>query len=164
VEELGDGTFQEQHLDAGLNDSRWSTAAGWGDVDGDGDLDLYIVHYVNWSFENHPNCRALGADEDDICPPEEFAPLADTLWMSNGDGTFRQAAFDSGLRADGKGLGVVLADLDGDGHLDIYVANDSTDNFFYRNDGFGGFIERAVESGTAVAGRDFRQGVRRGCR
>lgn len=149
-ENRGDGTFAEVHAEVGLDDASWSSAAAWADLNGDGHLDLYVAHYVNWSFENHPFCRGRHPDERDICAPREFAPLPDVFYFNNGDGTFRDATAEVGLRNDGKGLGVLAADLDLDGHVDIYVANDTTENFLYINDGSGKLKELARFSGVAA--------------
>jgi hypothetical protein len=109
-----------------------------------------VAHYVDWSFDNHPFCRGRNASERDICPPREFAGLRDKLYLSNRDGTFRDATEAWGLRADGKGLGVVVADLTGDGHVDIYVANDTTNNFLYVNEGEPPLREVASIAGLAA--------------
>lgn len=143
----GDGTFLEVQRESALDDNSWSTSAGWGDFNGDGNLDLYVAHYVNWSFENHPVCRV--GDKVDVCPPKQFEALPDTLFMSCGDGSFRNATREAGLRDDGKGLGVIVADLDQDNDVDIYVANDTTDNFLYLNDGHGNLEEVGLLSGVS---------------
>jgi enediyne biosynthesis protein E4 len=129
----GDGTFQERTDLASLTDKLWSSSAGWGDVNGDGALDLYIAHYVDWSFENHPLCQGPKVGLREVCPPRTFSPLPDVLYLSNGDGTFRDATAEWGLSPEGKGLGVILADLDLDGDLDVYVANDTVENLLYEN-------------------------------
>ncbi|MFN0051241.1 MAG: CRTAC1 family protein [Planctomycetales bacterium] len=149
----GDGMFFESAQRAGLTDTSWSTSAGWGDLNGDGAADLYVVHYVNWSFDNDPVCLGSTPDERDICPPRKFEGLPDILYFSNGDGSFRDGSKEAGLRADGKGLGVVIGDLDLDGDLDIYVGNDTTPNFLYRNRGEGRFEETGEISGTALSDR-----------
>ncbi|QDU37974.1 FG-GAP repeat protein [Maioricimonas rarisocia] len=146
---LGDGTFERAAETAGLIDPSWSSSAAWGDLDGDGHLDLYVAHYVNWSFENDPACYGPGGKRD-VCAPRDFDGLDDTVFLSNGDGTFRDGSEEVGLVPEGKGLGVLLADLDHNGALDAYVANDTTNNFLYLNDGSGQLEERGVLSGTAV--------------
>jgi len=143
----GDGTFRDDTADSGLASTRWSTSTAWGDANGDGVLDLYVANYVDWSFQKHPSCQVQG--HRDICPPKEFEAQSDVFYFGNGDGTFRDGTAEAGLVQGGKGLGVVAADLDVDGDLDYYVANDTTPNFLYRNDGHGRFQEVALLSGTA---------------
>lgn len=149
----GNGTFKEQTKTAKLDDSLWSSSAAWGDINGDGHLDLYVAHYVDWSFDNHPFCQGPTRDSQEICPPRRFEPLRDILYLNNGDGTFRDGSDDCGLRSDGKGLGVIMADIDVDGDLDLYVANDTVLNFLYRNDGQGNLKDISVTSGTGYSGR-----------
>ncbi len=146
---MGDGTFFDSTDEAGLNDQEWSTSAAWTDFNGDGALDLYVTHYVNWSFDNDPECNGPSGVRD-VCPPRRFEGLDDVLYLSNGDGTFRNATAEAGLIPSGKGLGVVTADLDIDGDMDCYVANDTTPNFFYVNDGSGNFQEEGLASGLAL--------------
>ncbi|MFQ5731010.1 MAG: CRTAC1 family protein [Planctomycetaceae bacterium] len=145
----GDGTFVEEARPAGLTDPLWSSSAAWGDLDGDGNLDLYVVHYANWSWENHPFCKSSTGNKREVCPPRRFKALPDTLYHSNGDGTFRDASQSAGLKPGGKGLGVVMADVDLDGRLDIYVTNDTVSNFLYRNLGKGRLKEVGLMSGTS---------------
>lgn len=147
---LGDGTFLEVSSLAGIENSLWGSSAGWADLNGDGSLDVYLAHYVDWSFQNHPFCPGPGVGERDICPPRTFQPLPHSVYYSEGDGTFRDASSFAGLRTDGKGLGVLLCDVELDGDVDIYVANDTTDNFLYLNDGQGRFEEAAIARGVAV--------------
>ena len=146
---LGDGTFEEVSELSGLIDPSWSTSAGWGDLNGDGALDLYLTHYVDWSFKNDPLCGDA-AKPQDVCPPRRFKGLDDRVFFSNGDGAFHDATKKAGLVSAGKGLGVVLGDLDEDLDLDIYVGNDTTDNFLYLNQGQGNFQEAALVRGVAV--------------
>jgi hypothetical protein len=130
----GDGTFRQADvMEIGLGDQMWGNSAAWGDIDGDGNLDLYVARYVDWSFENNTLCRNAAGDHRDLCGPSSFQALPHALYASNGDGRFRDASREAGLRPDGKGLGVVIADLDLDGQVDIYVGNDLTPNFLYRN-------------------------------
>jgi hypothetical protein len=147
----GDGTFAASHESAGLLDDQWSSSAGWGDLNGDGNLDLYVAHYVDWSWQNHPPCGDIR--RPDVCPPRSFRGLNDIVYYSNGDGTFRDATREAGLVLEGKGLGVILADVDLDTDLDVYVANDTVDNYLYLNDGHGILTERGVVNGVAVDDR-----------
>ncbi|GIW95489.1 MAG: hypothetical protein KatS3mg110_3530 [Pirellulaceae bacterium] len=152
----GDGTLVEVSREAGLQDTLWSSAAAWGDLDNDGWLDLYVAHYVDWSFSNHPRCVGPRPDLVDICPPKVFSPLPDTVWRNERDGTFSDQTAHWGLRPDGKGLGVVIGDINLDGFADIYVGNDTTDNFLYINElngPSGKLRECAVLSGVAVDDR-----------
>ena len=147
----GDGTFVEIGGDSGLNDHLWSSSAAWGDFNGDGTLDLYVVHYVDWSFDNNPVCDGPPGHPREVCPPRQFHGLSDVVYFGNGDGGFRDATVEAGLQPGGKGLGVVVADLDLDGDLDIYVTNDTVPNFLYRNDGHGHFEDASLSSGTALS-------------
>ncbi|HVC94948.1 MAG TPA: CRTAC1 family protein [Pirellulales bacterium] len=160
----GDGRFIEVRVQAGLLDDSWSTSAAWGDLDGDGHLDLYVPHYVDWSFaEGHnPLCPGPNREIPEICSPRQFKPLPDIVYYSNGDGTFRDATSMAGLVVEpeicGKGLGVVMCDLDLDGDLDIYVANDTEANFLYLNQGSGVFKEVGLLHGVSSDGEGKPQG------
>ena len=90
-----------------------------------------------------------GEAASEVCPPRLFEALPDTIYLGNGDGSFRDASESSGLRKDGKGLGVLICDLDSDGDLDIYVANDTVQNFLYENHGAGDFEDVSVTSSAA---------------
>lgn len=149
---MGDGTFRDLAVAAGITDSRWGSSAAWADLDGDGDLDLYLAHYLNWSFKNHPACFNK-PNHRDSCPPRDFDPLPDIVYYSQGDGSFVDATATAGLRTDGKGLGVLLLDVEPDGDMDIYVANDTTENFLYVNDGSGKFEEIGMMAGVACSER-----------
>lgn len=148
-----DGKRRFEHVteQAGLGEKLWSTSAGWGDVDGDGYPDLYVCHYLNWSFRNNRICRSPRGRE--ICEPAMFTGLPQALYRNNGNGTFTDVSKQVGLRQPpaelSKGLGVLLADINNDGRPDIYVANDTTDNLLYVNRGKGRFEERGLLAGVA---------------
>lgn len=158
----GDGTFVELHGPAGMNDDLWSSSAAWADFNGDQQLDVYIDHYVNWAPDNDPPCPGPEPGQREICSPRRFDPLPDIIYYGNGDGTFRDATSDARLNIKphecGKGLGVVVGDVDLDGDVDIYVANDTVDNFLYLNDGHGVFEEVGLFHGVARDARGKAEG------
>ncbi|MBC7818800.1 MAG: CRTAC1 family protein [Planctomycetaceae bacterium] len=149
----GDGSFEELAKAVGMTDSKWSSSAAWGDFNKDGTLDIYIAHYVDWSFDKHPFCPGRVSGTRESCPPREFKGLPDLLYFNNGDGTFRDVTEECGVQVGdkGKGLGVLTADLDVDGDVDVYVGNDTDANFLFRNDGTGKFEEVGLMSGTALS-------------
>jgi enediyne biosynthesis protein E4 len=144
----GDGTFVELPWLATHPAQPWSSSLAWADFNRDGVLDLYVAHYVDWSWRRHPQCAGAAVPRE-VCPPREFAGVGDAIYMATGDGQFERLDRESGLVGAGKGLGVVAADVDLDGDIDLYVANDTTDNFLYLNDGHGRFEETAVLAGVA---------------
>jgi hypothetical protein len=146
----GDGTFEDVTARAGADDPRWSVPAAFLDFDGDGRLDLFVGNYVDFVPANNKPC--LGASgARDYCGPAAYAPQPDRLLRNRGDGTFEDVTARAGLlRAYGPALGVVAADLDGDGHTDLYVANDGAPNQLWRNRGDGTFAEEGLLRGCAV--------------
>jgi hypothetical protein len=151
--------FVEVTRRAGLTDDRWSTSAAWADLDGDGYPDLYVCHYVDWSFAGkNPRCIGFDGKRRDVCPPAHFDALPHRLYRNQGDGTFRDVSRSAGLRIArpdkdyGKGLGVIAVDVNGDGKPDLYVSNDTTGNFLYLNQSRPGHIrlkEVGLDSGVA---------------
>jgi hypothetical protein len=128
-------------------DGRWSTSAGFFDMDLDGDLDLYVVKYVVYSRDTAIPCYQRGYQV--YCTPVMFEPLPDRLYRNNGDGTFTDVSESAGIPTNGKGLALAIGDIDLDGDSDLYVANDSTANFLLINDGSGKFEDKAGWLGVA---------------
>ena len=145
----GDGTFADVTRKAGLGRSgRWSSSAGFLDYDRDGDLDLYVVNYLEYRLEENPHCGFHGEGYRMYCHPSYFDGSPDELYRNNGDGTFTDVSVEAGIaNPSGKGLGVTFADFDLDGDIDIYIANDAVRNFLYRNDG-GTFVDVAYSAGV----------------
>src|SRR5262249_32801496 len=143
----GGRRFVEVTEKAGLNDRLWSTSAAWADLDGDGYPDLYVCHYVDWSFDKHPRCHYHDVNIADVCPPKQFQALPNTVYLNNvkgkagiGDVIFSDVSEAAGIYQKkaletSKGLGVISADFKGDGRPDIYVANDPMNNLLYLNRG-----------------------------
>jgi enediyne biosynthesis protein E4 len=172
--------FVDRTKEAKLPKDLWTTSAAWADFDGDGFVDFYVCQYTDWSFENHPRCT-YDTVKSDVCPPKQFNALPHHVFRNNGDGTFTDVSNEAGLRmrrseedykklthlsevdianlkrADaakeyGKGLGVLAVDINNDGKPDVYVANDTVDNFLYVNVSEKGkirFREVGLASGTA---------------
>ena len=148
--------FEDVTAKAGLDKGiTWATSAAWADFDGDGYPDLYVCQYVDWSWANNPQCTYDGKTPD-VCPPKNFSGLPHKLFRNNGRGTFVDVSREAGIGPGGpgrsKGLGVLVVDVDGDGKPDIYVANDTVDNFLYLNQSTPGklrFAEVGLLSGTA---------------
>jgi enediyne biosynthesis protein E4 len=146
----GDGTFADVTNESGLIDPLWSVPAGWGDFNRDQILDLYVGHYVDWSFENNPTCIDSKTGLRNPCDPNRFHGLPCTVYLGNGDGTFREASKELGVNAVGKALGVVIVDLNLDGQADLYVANDAVPNQLYMSQPSGNYNEVGIECGVAL--------------
>lgn len=160
----GDGTFSDETGKAGVADGRWSAGAAFGDYDGDGFLDLVVANYVDFDlndlpgFGSLPTCKYRGVDVQ--CGPRGLKGAGDSFFKNNGDGTFSDITKQLGMTdPDGfYGMQPVFSDFADTGRLDIYVANDSTPNFFYQNKGAGAFEEIGLLSGTGVSGDGSEQG------
>jgi hypothetical protein len=160
----GNGTFEEVTKRAGVGDDRFSTGAAWGDYDRDGDLDLAVANYVDFSLEDLPQfgkgplCQYKNLSVQ--CGPRGLPGAGDSLYRNNGDGTFTEVSAQAGVDdpAGYYGLGVVWSDLDEDGWPDLFIANDATPNYFYRNNQDGTFREEGLVSGLAVDESGLEQG------
>lgn len=147
-----DGTFAEDTSASGLGDDGWGVSAGFFDADHDGDLDLYLVNYVVFSRELQRELAATEGGRFTAYPhPDLFDAQADRFYLNDGAGVFRDASEERGFAAalPGKGLGLAFADVENDGDVDVYVANDSTPNFLFVNDGEGHFEELGALLGCA---------------
>ncbi len=154
----GVGTFTEVGRAAGVDSERHGSSAAFLDYDRDGALDLYVANYVSFDpnvvpAKGDPNNPCLFRGLTVMCGPHGLPGEVDHLYHNNGDGTFTDLSVEAGLFTDGGyyGLGVVTADMDGDGLVDILVANDSTPNHFYRNLGDGRFVDDALIAGFAYS-------------
>jgi hypothetical protein len=146
----GGGVFENVTTKSGLDHvRRWSVGAAWFDYDGDGDLDLYVTNYVRWDAANEPECRTAG--RIDFCHPRYYDPQPGALFRNNGQGTFTDVSEASGIAQHlGKGMGVVVADFNGDKRLDLFVTNDKLPAFLFRNVDGSRFEEVGFEVGIAV--------------
>jgi hypothetical protein len=160
----GNGTFTDVTAKAGVSDPRWSTGASFFDYDHDGYLDLFVANYVDFDINHLPEfgqgqtCTYKSIPVQ--CGPRGLKGAGDSLFHNNGDGTFTEVSKKAGV-SDPEGfygLGVLTGDFDGDGWVDLFVANDSTPNFHYRNNGDGTFKEIGFTAGTAVNENGSEQG------
>lgn len=123
--------FQDVTIEAGLKIPAWSTAAAWADVNRDGWGDLFVVAYIDWNSLPDPTCGLNGGKVRDTCPPNQYPPARQFLFLNNRDGTLSEVKNSLEGTGLGKGLGVVAADFNGDHWIDFYVANDQLDNQLY---------------------------------
>ena len=152
----GDGSFTDVTKQAAVADGRWSTGAAFADYDGDGFLDLMVSNYVDLDLHHLPTfgsamtCRFMGINVQ--CGPRGLKGSGDSLFHNNGDGTFTNVSKKAGVDDPSGyyGLGVIWSDFNNTGRQDIYVANDSTAGYLYRNEGNGKFTDIGMESGTAL--------------
>jgi hypothetical protein len=148
---LGAGKFADVTTHAGVANAGFSTSALWFDYDNDGKLDLFVAHYVDWSIEKDLFCTLDGKSKS-YCTPESYKGASPTLYRNRGNGTFEDVTRRAGLYdPTSKGLGVAMLDFDGDGRMDLFVANDTQPNRLYRNKGDGTFADAAVTAGVAFS-------------
>jgi hypothetical protein len=150
----GNGTFTDVSQGSGLADPRWSLSAPWFDYDNDGDLDVFVANYLEYDDGKfrayYPAAGYPG--------PLSYSAQPDTLYRNNGDGTFTDVTSAVGVyNSNGRAMSATVADLNNDGYLDIYVANDATENFYYENTGKGSFEEKGLFLGLAFG--EHGQGV-----
>jgi hypothetical protein len=150
----GDGTFTDVTTKAAVSGAMrhgrkmWSIAAGWFDYNRDGLLDLFVVNYCDWDPGYEPSC--LGLNGRGYCHPNSFAPLTNTLYRNNGDGTFTDVSTETGIsKVEGRGMGVAFADYDNDGWPDVFVANDNSPNLLFHNIEGKRFEEVGLQAGVA---------------
>ena len=145
----GDGTFSDVTASSKVNAQGFLTSAGFFDYDHDGNLDLFVCRYMQWSFASNIYCGNKGEDGRSYCHPDNFKPISNLLFRNNGDGTFTDATLSSKIgESPGKSLGLAFADFNNDGLIDINVANDSYQQFLFKNLGKGVFQEMGVLAGT----------------
>ena len=144
----GDGTFADVSQQTGITDeSIFSAGCAFADYNNDGWLDLIVVNYVILNLEDAPDCSQGGIPA--YCRPEDFEPTPDHLYRNNGDGTFTNVTQEAGINLHGRGLGVIWTDIDNDGWIDLYIANDREANFLYHNNGDSTFTELGELHGIA---------------
>ena len=147
---LGGGAFEDVTERARVGDPSWSSSAVFYDYDDDLDLDLFVANYVVWSADRERPCLGPNGLRN-YCNPAEYPPAPDTLYRNDGDGRFVDVSEAAGIRSvTGPGLGVVAGDLDDDGFVDLYVANDQAVNHLWLNQGDGTFREDALTRGAAL--------------
>ena len=152
----GNGTFSEVTEKAGVAASGWSTCATWFDYDNDGKLDLFVSSFVFYDKSQNPLCTDATLQRRYYCVPRLFKPQPSRLFQNKGDGTFQDVSKESGIAEHpGKSFGAVATDINNDGRLDLFVANDTMPNFLFVNKGAGKFEEIGLAAGVAYgeAGR-----------
>lgn len=148
----GDGTFRDVTRQAGLDIPGWTTSALWFDYDGDGLLDLFVCSFVEYRKETQAACIAAKGGKPGYCIPRMFRPTSSFLFRNNGDGTFRDVSRETRIAARlGKALGAVATDIDNNGLPDLFVANDTVENFLFANRGPKGFEDIAMGALVALS-------------
>ncbi len=147
----GDGSFADITNRSGLDVGGWMTSAAWFDYDGDGLLDLFICRYVEFSKEKHISCGLNPLGKSYYCVPRVFAPTRNLLFRNNGDRTFTHIKGNAIHQALGKALGVVATDVNNDGRMDLFVANDTVGDFLFLNRGQGRWEEAGIFAGVGFS-------------
>ena len=150
----GDGTFTDVTEHAGVAAPGWASSAVWFDYDNDGRLDLFVCRFVDFDKSKHHNCGAPNIPAikglNEYCYPRIYSPMASWLFHNNGDGTFSDVSQKMGIADNpGKSWGVVATDVNNDGWMDLFVANDTVANFLFINRGGKHFEEVGFTSGVA---------------
>lgn len=153
----GNGTFTNVTKTAGVGCPLWSTGAAFADYDGDNDLDLYVCNYVNYDLEQFQQQKEESLQSGKLVPnalnPTAFEPQDNVFYRNNGDGTFSDITTEAGVTAPGgRSMQAIFCDFDNDNDMDLYIANDTSENHIFRNDGDGTFTDVSAESWAA----DFR--------
>ena len=144
------GTFTDVSMTSGTGHRSWSVSASFVDLNRDGWLDLYVANYVRYTLEHNAPCFAASGALD-YCTPDAYPPLPDRLFLNRRDGSFADVSASAGIaREPGPGLGVSTADFNGDGWIDVYVANDGKENQLWLNQKDGTFENAALLSGVAL--------------
>lgn len=147
----GGGKFADVTAKAGVGDPGFSTSAAFFDYDKDGKLDLFVANYVEWSIETDVECTLDGTNKS-YCTPQKYKGQSATLYRNRGNGTFENTTQRAGLQdPTSKALGVALLDYNGDGQMDLFVANDTEPNKLYKNNGDGTFTDEALTAGVAFS-------------
>jgi hypothetical protein len=148
----GDGTFSDVTEKAGVAAPGWASSAVWFDYDNDGLLDLFVSRFVDFSKDKNKPCGVHDDGKRHYCIPQIYQPMPSWLFHNNGDGTFTDVSKTAGIASHlGKAWGVVAADINNDGWMDLFVTNDTVANFLFLNSGKGTFAEIGTEAGVAFS-------------
>jgi enediyne biosynthesis protein E4 len=148
----GGRTFTDVTRTAGVGSRSFGASCAFADIDRDGNVDLFVTNYVDARADNNIFCGDADNRLRVYCHPLNFAPQPSVLYRNNGNGTFSDVSREAGISSHrGNGLGAVFGDYDDDGLPDLFVANDTTPNFLYHNEGGGVFKEVGLPAGVAVA-------------